>query len=602
MRSLVKCASAVLAVGLTAVAAGACGERGRAAVAPGVPLSLAERRTATLTDVRYDVTFSVPDSLSERVRGREVVTFEVGEGAGPLVLDFAAPEGSVLSVRMDGDSLPYVVADQHIEIGRGTPAPGRHTVEIEFLAGDLSLNRSREFLYTLFVPDRARFAFPCFDQPDIKARYRLTLEIPSGWRAVANSAVEAVDSTGARSVYRFAETAPLPTYLFAFAAGQWQLEQAERNGRTFGMYHRETDSAKVALNRDTIFDLHRLAIAFLEDYTGIAYPFDKFDFVAVPAFQYGGMEHPGGVLYRANGLLLDPTATQNQKLGRASVIAHETAHMWFGDLVTMEWFNDVWMKEVFANFMAAKIVQPAFPDINHDLRFLIAHHPAAYEIDRTAGTHAIRQELDNLNEAGTLYGAIIYQKAPIVVRQLEALIGEDTMRQGLREYLQSHRFGNASWPDLIEVLGRLSAVDLASWSRIWVEEGGRPTITTHLSVGQDGRIQSLAFTQADPHGRGRVWVQRLNVLLAYGDTARVVPLEMNAARVEVSEAAGLPAPDFVLADTRGLGYGLFELDPHSRTYLLASLTSVNDPVARGTAWLTLWDGMLEAWVHPDSLL
>ncbi len=136
--------------------------------------------------------------------------------------------------------------------------------------------------------------------------------------------------------------------------------------------------------------------------------------------------------------MLDESATQNQLLERASVIAHETAHMWFGDLVTMRWFNDVWMKEVFANFMAAKIVNPSFPQVNHELRFLLAHYPAAYQVDRTAGTNAIRQELDNLDEAGQMYGPIIYQKAPIVMRQLELIVGARRFRDGLREYLKRH--------------------------------------------------------------------------------------------------------------------------------------------------------------------
>ena len=152
-----------------------------------------------------------------------------------------------------------------------------------------------------------------------------------------------------------------------------------------GCFHRETDAAKVARNREAIFDLHAAALAWLEEYTGIPYPFGKFDFVAIPSFQFGGMEHPGAILYNASSLLLEESATQNQILGRASLIAHETSHMWFGDLVTMRWFDDVWMKEVFASFMAAKIVNPSFPEINHDLRFLLSNYPAAYQVDRAAG-------------------------------------------------------------------------------------------------------------------------------------------------------------------------------------------------------------------------
>ena len=160
----------------------------------------------------------------------------------------------------------------------------------------------------------------------------------------------------------FAETQPLPTYLFAFAAGKFSIETAERNGRTFRMFHRETDAAKVARNRDAIFDLHARALAWLEDYTAFPTRSASSTSSLIPSFQFGGMEHPGAIFYNACGLMLDESATQNQLLGRASVIAHETAHMWFGDLVTMSWFNDVWMKEVFANFMAAKIVNPSFPE------------------------------------------------------------------------------------------------------------------------------------------------------------------------------------------------------------------------------------------------
>src|SRR5204862_7082372 len=201
-----------------------------------------------------------------------------------------------------------------------------------------------------------------------------------------------------RTRVRLATTQPISTYLFAFAAGRFSVETAERNGRTFRMFHRETDAAKVARNRDAIFDLHAAALAWMEQYTGIPYPFGKFDFLLVPAFQFGGMEHAGAIFYNASGLLLDPSATQNDLLNRASVISHETAHMWFGDLVTMRWFNDVWMKEVFANFMAAKIVNPSFPAINHELRFLYSNYPSAYDVDRTPGTTAIRQPPENPDE------------------------------------------------------------------------------------------------------------------------------------------------------------------------------------------------------------
>ena len=259
------------------------------------------------------------------------------------------------------------------------------------------------------------------------------------------------------------------------------------------MLHRETDKEKVARNVDEVFSLHAAALAWLEEYTGIDYPYDKFGFALIPDFQYGGMEHVGAILYRASSLFLEEAPSDSQLLGRASLIAHEAAHMWFGNLVTMEWFNDVWTKEVFANFMAAKIVNPQFPDINHDLNFLVRHYPSAYSVDRTAGANAIRQELPNLNEAGQMYGAIIYNKAPIMMRKLEKLIGEDRFREGVREYLATFSFDNATWPALIEILDGKSTEDLRAWSDTWVHTPGRKAVESQWDTPAEGEAGPFRY-------------------------------------------------------------------------------------------------------------
>src|SRR5829696_3432029 len=474
----------------------------------GISEALARERTARLTNLRYDLALTIPAARTQAVAGRALIRFSLSDATEPLILDYQPDRSGFLRrVEANGRETTVRQVNGHIIIPADALRAGENSLTLEFNAGDGPLNRNDEFLYTIFVPARAHQAFPCFDQPDLKARWSLRLDVPDGWEALGNGAELERTSAGGRTQISFSGTQPVSTYLFAFAAGKFSVEQAERNGRTFRMFHRETDAAKVARNRDAIFDLHASSLDWLEKYTAIPYPFGKFDFVAVPAFQFGGMEHPGSIFYNANGLLLDESATQDQMLGRASVIAHETAHMWFGDLVTMRWFDDVWMKEVFANHMAAKIVNPAFPALNHDLRYLVDYYPSAYGIDRTAGTNEIRQPLKNLNEAGTLYGAIIYQKAPIVMRQLETLVGSDGFREGLQEYLKAHAFANATWPDLIALLDRRTPEDLAAWSRAWVEERGRPAIKTELSL-SNGKIQRLAFTQRDPYpGRGLLWNQ-----------------------------------------------------------------------------------------------
>src|SRR3954452_405598 len=543
---------------------------------PGIGISeaLAHERSARITNLRYDLAFTIPAEKTKPVGGRALIRFTLADSEQPVVLDYAPDRAGFLrSVEANGVPVEVRQVNGHIIVSKEALHAGDNSLSLDFNAGDAPLNRSDDFLYTIFVPARAHQAFPCFDQPDLKARWSLALDVPEGWQALGNGAEISRETIEGRTRVRFSGTQPVSTYLFAFAAGKFSIETAERNGRTFRMFHRETDAAKVARNREAIFDLHAGALAWLENYTGIPYPFGKFDFLLVPAFQFGGMEHPGSIFYNASGLLLEESATQDQMLGRASVIAHETAHMWFGDLVTMQWFSDVWMKEVFANFMAAKIVNPSFPSINHDLRFLLAHYPAAYDVDRTGGTNEIRQPRANLDEAGTLYGAIIYQKAPIVMRHLESLVGAGAFQDALREYLKKYSLGNATWPDLIAILDPRTPEDLAAWSHAWVEERGRPTIRTELTL-EDGRIRSLAFTQRDPYqGRGLIWNQHIAAGIGDGDetlagpdgftpTVTMMPVRLNAARVEVPSARGLPV-QFVLPNAVGLAYGDLHLDPVS---------------------------------------
>ncbi len=570
----------------------------------GVSHALARERAAAYRDVAYDFDLRIPGNLAAPIAAEGTIRFALSAPRPRAVLDFKQPRDHLKTVSLDGAPVRWRLGNGHLLVEPdGGLAAGQHAVGVDFVAGDGSLNRNADYMYALFVPDRASVALPVFDQPDLKARFTLSLEVPPDWVAVTNGAETSVDTLpGGRTRHAFATTHPIPTYLFTFAAGRWRVETAERDGRTFRMFHRESDSTRVARNVDAIFDLQAKALKWLEDYTGIPYPWGKFDFVAVPAFQFGGMEHPGAIYYRAESLFLDESATQSQKLGRASVLAHETAHMWFGDLVTMRWFDDVWTKEVYANFMAAKVVNPSFPEVDHALRFYLAHFPAAYAVDRTAGTHPIHQSLDNLANAGTLYGNIIYDKAPIVMQHLENRIGADSLQAGLREYLKRFAFGNATWDELVAILDRRTPEDLTAWSRVWVDEPGRPTLHVELRTGPDDRITSLRVVQTDPEGKGRVWPQRLAVWLSgpAGDT--LLPVDLDGPSAEIPAARGLPAPDIVLPSADGMAYGDFRLDPGSRAALVERLPDLPTPLLRGVTWVTLHDAMLEGDVPPDTIL
>ena len=568
----------------------------------GVSWQLAQYRATTLSALRYDYRLKLSKALDTRIEGEALISFRfdsTAAGERPVVLDFLNPEARTLRLEVNGQPASWFPINDHLVIPSAGMQDGENSMRLSFIAGDEALNRNREFLYTLFVPDRAHFSLPVFDQPNLKGEVAWDIEAPSNWVVVANGPLltqsEGAGVASAETIqHRFARSKPLPSYLFAFAAGQFLKESAIVDGREMVMYHRESDTEKVAANRDEIFALHGQALAWLEDYTQIDYPFAKFDFVAVPSFQYGGMEHPGSVLYRESSLFLDATATQNQILSRASLIAHETAHMWFGDLVTMNWFDDVWTKEVYANFMAAKIVNPAFPEIDHELRFHTAHHPSAYAVDRTAGANAIGQPLENLRFAGSLYGAIIYQKAPIVMRHLEQRIGEEALRDGLRDYLRNNAYGNATWPGLIALLDSRSEQDLSAWNEAWVYESGRPRIIVERQSQTGG---GFTVRQEDPAGLGRVWPQRLQLLVGEATALEPQIIDLGSEPVVIEGSA-----DLLLPNGSGVEYGDFVLDSQSLTLLLAEIGKVENSVARGAAWTSLWEQVSEGRLSAEDFL
>jgi aminopeptidase N len=433
------------------------------ALEPGVSLELASQRAGQIRDLRYDLSFSIPEALDAPVKGEASISWKTDAPDAPIILDFAPADGRIDRVLLNGKDSRYTHTNEHVVIEPKDLKADRISVTLYFIAGTAPMNRRDDLLYTLFVPARARECFPCFDQPDLKARYTLSLEIPSQWKALANAPLASEEKIPAsRTRVRFEQTALLPTYLFAFTVGRYEVVEQTRKGRTIRMFHREPDPERLARNLDRVMELHFDAIEWMEAYTGIPQPFDKFDFALVPGFQYGGMEHAGAILYRDRAILLDATPTSQDELRRASLIAHETAHMWFGNLVTMRWFNDVWLKEVFANFFAAKIVNPAFPDMNHELQFLLRHYPGAYRIDRSEGAHPILQELDNLKDAGSIYGEVIYLKAPIVMRQLEELVGAEAFQISMRDYLKTHQWGNADWDELLKCFTSHTSKDVKS--------------------------------------------------------------------------------------------------------------------------------------------
>jgi len=282
---------------MSLVAMNGCHEKGEipqnADPEPGVSLTLATDRAQTIDNIRYALGFSIPAAPLTPVEGKATIRFTTKSVTRPLVLDFSPGADHITSISMGGNPSHFRTVKDHIVIPGSELVPGENVLDIAFRAGDASLNRSAEFMYTLFVPARAHLAFPCFDQPNLKARFTLELTVPADWQTVSNAAELSREPAGGRIRVKYAETQPISTYLFAFAAGKFQVETAERNGRSYRMLHRETDAKKVERNKTAAFDLHASSLDWLERYTGIPYRFGKFDFVLIPSFQFSGMEQIG---------------------------------------------------------------------------------------------------------------------------------------------------------------------------------------------------------------------------------------------------------------------------------------------------------------------
>ncbi|MDG1321309.1 MAG: M1 family aminopeptidase [Polaribacter sp.] len=561
----------------------------------GISLELAKYRKQQVSNVVYHLDFDIPTTKTAPIQASLTLTLIIQDLTNDLFLDFNEAKSHLKSVNVNGDKTDINHQKEHIIISKKDLVLGENTIVISFNAGESSLNRNEDFLYTLLVPDRASTLFPCFDQPDIKARYQLTITAPKEWEVLCGAFEESSIEMGDFTKHIFSQTDIMSTYLFSFVAGKFT--SVTKNPGAFDMrfLYRENNQEKIEESVDEIFSIHQKAIDFLEEYTQVKFPFQKMDFAAIPPFQYGGMEHVGAIQYRASSLFLDKNATQNRKLSRAKLIGHETSHMWFGDLVTMRWFNDVWMKEVFANFMADKIMNPVFPEINHKLNFMMSHYPSAYSEDRTKGTNAIRQYLGNLKNAGSLYGRIIYNKAPIMMRQLESLLGEAEFKEGIQEYIQTYSNENADWSELVTILDHKTTSDIKSWSDVWVNSSGRPLFTEEVDLNEKGNVTKFVIHQKAEDGSQKVWVQSFKIQLKdKRGFEKTINLKNMGNSFDISSAVKDFKPGQILYNTNGFGYGVFPIYKDK----ISSYKDIDDEVSRGAQFINLYENMLRGVVNP----
>ncbi|MFZ1701624.1 MAG: M1 family aminopeptidase [Pyrinomonadaceae bacterium] len=643
-------------------------------IEPGVSHDLAKWRAAHYINVRYKLNLTL-EKMSPVLKGSIEIRVNVSAGtqapspanAGssgvanvPIILDWRKIKGheeksTVSNVSINGRAATLGKSDAFTRSGVGTAeavtlteenehlifrdgvVAGENVIKLDFTSPILTQGSAitryvdkedgAEYIYSLFVPSDASTAFPVFDQPDLKARFSLTVNYPEDWKIAANSkpSQELRVEQGhcqkdcIRNEDSFRETTPISTYVFAFAAGNFSIQKEclwdsaglKKNGLNkcvfplsddardwTNIYVRKSQAAKFQPYASEVFRLNREGIKFLESYFDYKFPFPKYDIVLIPEFPFGGMEHAGATFLREDRVIFPSEPTANDYITRANVIFHEAAHQWFGDTVTMKWFDDLWLKEGFAEFMAYKTLEKVMPEYNAWKVFYERNKQAAYLTDSTKGTTPIYQEIANLNSAKSAYGNIVYRKAPSFLKQAEFYIGEDKFKNAVRAFLKKHEYGNAGWEDLVKEFEAASGEDLRAWADAWIKQPGGPTIRTSFRNFPTGRDEIIFEQQAD---RSTGWQFKTKAYIRdVNGHSQVLTYELKQAGEGPPFTPNWARISFVFSNYGDYGYGIFLLDDKSRDYVLKNIQNEKDDFLRTMMWGSLWDSVREAELDPKE--
>ncbi|MET1036380.1 MAG: aminopeptidase N [Arthrobacter sp.] len=577
---------------------------------PGLNLTREEARArAALLHVdSYDIELDL--TRGDRIFGTATtVRFSAPAGASTFI---DAVTDAVHSVTLNGAALdPAAVSDgvrialpdlaEHNELRIVADAPYMNTGEglhrfVDPVDGEA-------YLYTQFeVPD-ARRVFPVFEQPDLKAAFRFTVTAPGHWDVVSNSPTPVPAPAGGGSArWEFEPTQRMSSYVTALIAGPYQAVRGEltsSDGRTIplGVFARK--SIMEHLDAENVFALTRQGFEFFEEQFGTPYPFPKYDQLFVPEFNAGAMENAGAVTFLET-YVFRSKVTDAMVERRAITILHELAHMWFGDLVTMRWWNDLWLNESFAEFMSTLAAAENTEFTQAWTTFSSMEKSWAYRQDQLPSTHPIVAEIKDLEDVQVNFDGITYAKGASVLRQLVAWVGQEEFMAGVRAYFGKHAWSNTELPDLMAELEAASGRDLASWSRQWLETAGVNKLVPDLTVDDDGAIASFAIHQSAPADYPTIRPHRLAVGLydldGAGKLVRVHREELDVAgvRTEVPGLVGRARPALVLLNDDDLAYAKIRLDPHSLKAARAHLKDFAESLPRTLVWGAAWDAARDA--------
>ncbi|WP_329227872.1 aminopeptidase N [Streptomyces canus] len=596
---------------------------------PGENLSRdeARERAALLSVDGYDVSLDLRSAVGDQAgdgprtfRSVTTIRFRCNEPGATSFADLIAP--SVTAVSLNGRDLdPGAVFDGSRIALEDLAADNELVVDAQCAYSRTGEGMHRfvdpedgeVYLYTQYEPADSRRVFANFEQPDLKAPFRFEVRAPQGWVVWSNGVGSESDG-----VWRFAETKPISTYITCVVAGPYHyvtdsyervFEDGTRLEIPLGALCRK--GLAPHFDSDDVFLVTKQGLDFFHDHFDYPYPFGKYDQAFVPEYNLGAMENPGLVTFREE-FIFRGKVTQASYEGRANVILHEMAHMWFGDLVTMVWWDDLWLKESFADFMGtfANVGATRFKDAW--ITFANRRKAWAYRADQLPSTHPITADIRDLQDAKLNFDGITYAKGASVLKQLVAYVGQDAFLEGARRYFKRHAYGNTRLGDLLSVLEETSGRDMGAWARSWLQTAGVNSLTPQVLLGADGRVDELAVVQeaAETHPELRphrvaVGLYRRTPEGALERYARA-EVDVDGPRTVVAELAGAEAPELVLVNDDDLTYCKTRFDAGSLETLKSGLGDLTDPLARALCWSALWnmtrDALLPAREFIDIVL
>lgn len=559
-------------------------------------------RSARIANVDYVLDFTLTGK--ETFAGTTTVTFDLKDTGSPVTLDLN--KATVKSVEVNGKPITTRYNDWFITIPAADLDKGRNSVSVAYerlhSTNGEGLHRmvdpadGRVYTYSHFEPVAAQQMFPLFDQPDLKASYTVSVTAPKEWHVVTTTRETRIDDAGANRRWTFKQTKRLSPYNFSLHAGPYQVWEDNSGKYPMRLFARQSLAKQI--EPADWFRQTKAGMTFFEEYFGIPYQFEKYDQLIVPDFLYGAMENAGAITF-AEARYAAANMTADQKQSMTEVIMHEMAHQWFGNLVTMKWWNGLWLNESFASFMGILATAEATEFKDSWQKFYQTGKQRAYIQDQTASTHPIEVPVPSSANAFDNIDAITYSKGGAALKQLRHLLGEEVFRKGVHNYLVKYSWQTATLDDFINTLAQTAGRDLSAWTQEWLYHAGVNTIAANYSC-SNGKIKDFSLSQAAPGKElPTLREQRVQVAAFKIDGGKLsliknVPITYKGEKTAVKELDGAACPDLVYPNYQDWGYAKVQLDQRSFDTARTRLSQVDDPLLRAMLWQSLWDGVRDA--------